>query len=197
MPLTTALSDFQKNTQVCLHSYWQIRAANAAMMHFTQSGPWTTLPLEFGNLPHTAQVPPPQKVPVSAALREIESYIKNGRAVTDFFFAVISYFESFLSAALAAKTLSTDGTLGQLMARAKQGYSLPTSPETEMADEVRERRNMLVHHQGVAQQRYVSVASVTSLPDHIRSATLGQALSIDDSYFAYVCDGLITYARLF
>ncbi|WP_124485244.1 MULTISPECIES: hypothetical protein [unclassified Burkholderia] len=167
------------------------------MMQFTQSGPWTTLPLEFGNLPRTTQVRPPQQVPVSAALREIESYVKNGRAITDFFFAVISHFESFLSAALAAKAQSTDGTLGQLMARAKQGYAIPTSPETEMADEVRERRNMLVHHRGVAQQRYVSVASVTSLPSHIRSTALGQVLAIDDSYFAYVCDGLITYARLF
>ena len=193
----TAINSLERNVESCLHSYWKIRAANAAMLHFSQSGPWTTLSLEFGNLPHTTQVAPPQQVPVNVALSEIEGYVKGGRAITDFFFAVISHFESFLSTALSAKGKSTEGTLGQLMARAKQEYSLPTSPETEMADEVRERRNMLVHHHGVANQRYVTAASAASLPAHIRGIALGHRLSIDDNYFAYVCDGLIVYARLF
>lgn len=196
MPVTTHRNDLIAAIQASLHSYWQIRAANALTIRFGQ-GPWVAMQLQFGNIPITTHVQPPPQVSVNVALQEIDSYVKGGRATTDYFFTLISHFELFLSQAIVLKGGSPDGTLGKLMVRAGQLYGLPVCAETELADEVRERRNVLIHHFGAANQRYLNAASCAALPAHIQSTLVGQILNIDDDYLAYVSDVLISYSLLF
>lgn len=195
MPVRIALRDLVESLRLCLHSYWQIRAANAAMLHFSSSGFWTGFSLDFDGVPLTTEFSSPQRVLVGDALREIQDYVRGGRAATDFFLTIISHFEAFLSAVLGARGLSTEGTLGALIARANVAYAIVQSSHTELVAEVRERRNAIIHSHGRAVQRYIAAATAPSLPSHIRSVTYGQVLTIDDSYLAYVCDGLIAYAR--
>jgi hypothetical protein len=196
MPITTARNDLVSAIQFSLHSYWKIRAANALTIRFAQ-GAWLAIELHFDNIPASAYLQAPPKVPANLVLGEIDSYITGGRAARDYFFAVIAHFELFLSKAIVLRGGSADGTLGQLMNKAQQLYGFAVSSTTELADEIRERRNVLIHHGGVANQRYLNSASSAALPANIRLTVMGQILLIDDNYLAWVCDSLISYSLLF
>jgi hypothetical protein len=197
MPIVTIHSDLVRNVQSSLHAYWRIRAANAAMLQFSQFELWRSLPLEFGNLTTTKEIQPPNRAPITDSLLEIENYIRNGRSAADFFLVIISHIESFFSSILIAKNQPPEGTLGNLQHRAEKAYSILPSSHTEIMSEIRERRNCIIHSHGIAGSKYILIASVASLPPPIRSVTDGQALTIDEFYLTYACDGLIAYARQF
>ncbi|OZY26557.1 hypothetical protein CJF40_19035 [Pseudomonas lundensis] len=198
MPITTALSDLVDGVRASLHSYWKIRAANAAMIIFSESELWASLSLEFENVPVTAEISAPPSAGFAQLRTEIESYITNGRASTDFFLAIISQFESFLSAALVLRGKSADGTLGQLISRAEAAYGISSScSESQVVAEIRERRNALIHNHGEADQRYLNAASAASVFASFGHIVIGQKLEIDDVYLANAADGLIAYARKF
>ncbi len=197
MPLTAAKTQLELRITGCTQAYWQIRAASAALLHFSETSTWRNFALSFENLPHLGCVPPPAPQPIHEALVEIKKYVGNGRAVTEHFMSAISHLEAFVAAALIHKSLSTDGTLGQLLTKAEHAYSLVPTPEIEALREIRERRNMLIHHNGFAQQRYIAVCTPASLPSNLRSPVLNQTLHIDDEYFAYACDRIVEYSRQF
>lgn len=197
MPLAAVKTKFEQSIVQCTHAYWKIRAANAALLHFSASSAWSGLELKFDNLPSLGCVTVPPSQTMQDALVEIQQYVRDGRAVAEHFMTAISHLESFLAAVLMHKSLSTDGTLGVLLKRAEQAFSLPISPEIEALIEIRERRNMLIHHHGFAQQRYLGCCTATSLPSSIRSTALGQQLAIDNEYYAYACDKLLLYSHLF
>jgi hypothetical protein len=134
---------------------------------------------------------------VQGALTEIQQYVRNGRAVTEHFMTAISHFESFLADLLRYKSLSPEGTLGNLLIRSQQAFSLPTTPEVEAVVEIRERRNMLIHHHGVANQKYLQACASSSLPSHLNLISIGQVLVVDNEYYVYACDRLLAYSLLY
>jgi hypothetical protein len=198
MPIKTALNDLIEGIKTSLHSYWKIRAANAAMIVFSESELWTSLPLEFENIPASNEIPAPPAISFFQLRAEIESYIANGRASTDFFLAIISQFETFVSVALVLRGKSGEGTLGNLTTRAETEYGIAASSrEVEVVAEIRERRNAIIHNHGAANQRYLNAASAPSVVSYYGHVVVGQKLEIDDVYLARAADGLIAYARQF
>lgn len=198
MPIRIALSDLIEGIKTSLHSYWKIRAANAAMIVFSESELWTSLSLEFENIPTGIEVSPPSATSFSQLRAEIEAYIVDGRASTDFFLAIISQFETFVSAALVLRGVPEGGTLGQLTTKAEAEYGIATSSkEAQVVAEIRERRNAIIHNHGRASQRYLNVASAASVISSYGHIVIGQQLKIDDAYLASAADGLIAYARKF
>jgi len=198
MPIRTALNDLVEGIKASLHSYWRIRAANAAMIVFSESELWTNLSLEFENVPASSELPAPLPASFIELREEIENYIVNGRASTDFFLALIAQFEAFLSAVLVLRGKSDEGTLGALTTRAEAEYGIAASSmEVEVVSEIRERRNAIIHNHGFANQRYLSAASTASVFSYCGHIAIGQKLEIDDVYLSRVADGLIAYARRF
>ncbi|XBT41645.1 hypothetical protein ABNP32_13435 [Pseudomonas viridiflava] len=197
MPIRTAFNDLLEGLKVSLHSYWMIRAANSAMIAFSQNELWTKLMVDFQNVPSVSGISPPPSAQFGQLRLEIEKYVTQGRASTDFFLTMISQFETFLSAALQLKGASTEGTLGNLISRAASNYSISDSLESQVIAEIRERRNAIIHHHGKAGPRYLQAASANFVAPTFGHAVQGQQLVIDDGYLAHVVDGLIDYARKF
>ncbi len=196
MPIKAALNDLCEGVTTSLHSFWQIRAANAAMVIFSENALWTSLLVEFNNLPASVEVPPPSAASFSTLRSSIQSYISGGRASTDFFLAIISQFESFLSTALTLKGASPSGTLGNLTQRVESLYGIASSGrEAQVVAEIRERRNAIIHSHGLAGQRYLDVAIKPFVAHEFGSVMIGQKLEINDAYLARAADGLIAYAR--
>lgn len=197
MPLTIAKDQLEKDIAGCIRAYWQIRAANAALLHFSNGKNWNNFELKFENLHALPQTLIPENQKMQDALAEIQEYIRDGRAVGEHFMNVISFLESFLVKILVSEGKSTEGTLGQLTTRVEDLFSLNSTDETIAMKEIREWRNTLVHHHGIAQAKYITACAHSSLPANIRATLINQPVPITDDYFGYVCVKIIDYSRQF
>lgn len=197
MPLTIAKTQLEKDVAGCIRAYWQIRAANAALLHFSNGQNWKNFELKFENIHTLPQILIPGNQKMHDALAEIQEYIRDGRAVSEHFMNVISFLESFLVKILISKGKSTEGTLGQLTTRVEDLFGLNLAQETIAMKEIRERRNTLVHNHGVAQTKYITACIHPSLPANLRATLINQHVPITDDYFSYVCTKIIDYSRQF
>ncbi|WP_410952462.1 hypothetical protein [Pseudomonas sp. S1(2024)] len=198
MPVKTALNLLEKALAETLHSYWRVKAANAAMSVFSGTEYWTRLEVEFANVPSSSEVPAPQQVSFEVLRAEIGDYFNNGRASQDYFLAVIAHFERFISTVLQANQKDSSGTLGQLTTRAEQYRGLTIlDKDVAFVAEIRERRNSLIHNHGTVSPRYLQAANNPTVASIFGGKSIGDILNISDEYLANAVDSLIRYARLF
>lgn len=181
-----------------LRSVWRIRAALAFLRGTRDARLQKDVPLRFMNVPKASGVDLfPSSETVKEALDASERY-EATRMASDTFLVLLVPIERFLSARLAAAGLKAEGTLGYLQ-KAAEGQCGLAAPDIVLMDEVRERRNCLVHHHSVATQRYVDAANVAAPHSggEVKATTIGTRVAITWAYLGYAAEVLIRYAKAF
>jgi hypothetical protein len=186
-------AQFQTAALDVLKNYWRIKAANALY----RSTPHVAAGLlEYANVP---------AVGVVANLLTRESAVDAMTALQDFvlrrlprdlLFALIAEFESRVSARLVSFGESGEGMLGELQRDIQAKVAISADLIADF-NEVRVRRNELIHHGDIAGPKYVA-ASAAVLPrahPHVKAAILGDNVSPTDSYLAYAADVLVRYSN--
>ncbi len=193
------LTQLENNLLKTLRTYWRIRAGSTALQSNVDAHPLMGQVLHFESIPKCNSANPliaPEQI--GAMFQEVGDYISSGKLSVTFFLQLISHVEGFLCAQLSLKSLSIDGTLGQLQNRCESAYLIGSANKLRM-NEIRERRNSIIHHAGAVTQKYVAAAnhvfgdSGGAIPD---PGTI-VSLEISACYLSYCVDTLIDYARDF
>lgn len=186
-------AQFQAAGQEILQNYWRINAANAVYGSLEIPA---TARLDYTNTPAVglAQIPAATES-VADAISALNSFIAQ-RLPRDLFLALIAEFESRVIFRLASLGLSTAGTLGQLQRRIEANLH-PATVLVEDLDEVRERRNAMIHHADIAGADYVA-ASALVLPraaPFVTATAIGDRITPTASYLTYAIDVLVRYSN--
>ena len=128
-----------------------------------------------------------------AALDSVEKNL-NERLPQDLFIALLAKFESFLAQALVLQGSTVSGPLGVLQTAVQNHYSVPSSV-IDRLDEVRERRNILIHHDGRINAKYSAAAQKVIFQPWVEDPTSLSIIAISPEYLTYVVDTIVTYAR--
>ncbi len=186
-------AQFQAATLEIVKSYWRIKAANALY----RSSPLTaTDRLEYANVPAVGLVTQDfTSETVAEAMSALQSYVAR-RLPRDLFLALIAEFESRVIVKLRSLGELEDGTLGALQNRLQARIRLPQTLLDDL-NEIRERRNAMIHHGDIATRKYV-IASAAVLPRacHFVTATgVGDNVGPTESYLTYSADVLVRYSN--
>ena len=180
-----------------IKNYWRIKSSFAI---YKKHLPRTILTQEinYENIPSLAFI---GKINVHETIQEtlnqIDNY-SNDRLARDFFLAIISHIEEFFSNYLKQMGKQSDGTLGALQNRVQKICTIPTLL-IEKFDEIRERRNSLIHHGGFVTNRYSETANKIFATSNgfIEDPTTITHLKIDSKMLTYTGDVLIEYSQHF
>lgn len=185
-------SDLVAGAREVVENYWRIRAALRLLVPGNAHG---ANKLEFAGIPHVGRMTGLlQNETIAEAHASLGAYAAN-RLARDMFVALIAVFERRLIARLLAAGASTSGTLGALQSRVQNLVSLQADL-TEDLDEVRERRNSHVHHDGQADHKYVAAALKVNAryPHYVPAVAAGTLVIPDGSYLTYAADVLVRYS---
>ena len=186
-------SQFQAAALEVLKNYWRIKAANAV---YRSSPDVATGRLEYSNVP-VVGVTANQfaSESVADAMSALHGFIVR-RLPRDLFLALIAEFESRIVSRLISLGELGDGTLGELQARIQGRIALPKALVDDL-NEVRIRRNMMIHHGDIADSKYVaaSVAVSSRASPFVQVATAGDNVSPTEGYLAYSADVLVRYSN--
>jgi hypothetical protein len=185
-------ADFVRACREVVANYWRIRAsiALAGEAHFLHVGS-----LHYRGVPSLGAVAGLlQSETVDDAMHALHEYA-SARLAADMLMAVISHFETRLSARLVAAGGKGTGTLGALQYEVQKVASVPPS-SVEDLNEVRERRNAIVHHAGRAHSSYVDAAkAVATRTNGILSVpNVGEPVAPTGEYLTYAAHVLTDYA---
>lgn len=182
----------------CLVCYWRIRAALSVARSNTDID--RSILLKYRNYPEISSTSHYlSSEPLSVALSQLELYERDRLAV-DCFLMIIARFEMFLSQTLRRCGNMTEGTLGHLQEAAQREYSIARNcAEVLLADEIRERRNCVIHSHEKATARYITKAIAASrlCPTVVAIPTVGQLVRPDEAYLTHSVDVLMRYYALF
>jgi len=115
---------------------------------------------------------------------------------TTFFLASIAHYEGFLQSNVTIA--KNRPMLGDLQTAAEGNTGRPIGATTKkLAKEIRVRRNLLIHHGGVANQDYATAASdAHPISDGaVASVVLGTIVEVTPAYFTYATKVLVDYCR--
>ncbi|NUB06097.1 hypothetical protein FW320_07905 [Azospirillum sp. Vi22] len=178
-----------------LRMYWRVRGGIAACRTLIEENPQFNIHLNYKLVPSFGSVRNIiSQETVSNAFSSVMSYVNAGRLNVDIFYAIISHLEGFLTFKLKEAGLSEEGTFGQLQRRAENAFPIKPSLIARV-DEIRERRNCLIHHGGVVSAKYLQAASVAAAISSDFPINLHQAaLSVSDEYLSYCAESFISYS---
>lgn len=191
------LTTFEESILDVLRSYWRIRSSMLYLKHDDSSG-WGDLPIEYHGI---FQCGVATNFLVSEtlahAINELDEYACN-RLTNDLFLSMISYLERFLSDKLSGIGRAPTGTFGNLQMRAERAYRI-NGDEIDFINEIRERRNSLIHHssQVTAQYRAVCNKAVQLYPSFVRDPNTVTTLDSTPEYLSFVAHSIIQYSRKF
>lgn len=176
-----------------LRNYWRQRIA--LKLFKLSSIKHNDVPyIEYVNIPQLGDVANfLVREETQVALVSVETNLEN-RVPRDLFIALLANFESFLSEALVLCGVTPSGTLGRLQNMVQQNYTVPGN-SIEKVDEIRERRNALIHHNGIIDSKYVNAANKVIFPPWVLDPTLLTAVEVTPEYLTYVAATLIEYAK--
>lgn len=183
---------FKGAAQDLIQNYWRIRAAAAlyrgATLEHTGSLHYDNVPM-FGAVTGILN-----EESVEDALSSLRMYIDQWLP-RDLFLALIARFEARLIASLTAAGCSTTGTLGVLQQKVQKKFSITHEIKEEL-DEVRERRNTLVHNDGHADNKYISAATKVNSREqtYVALPRIGDSVVPSPQYLAYAVDVLVRYS---
>ena len=185
-------AQFRATALDLLKNYWRIKAANAL---YRSARRVTADRLDYSNVPAVGfsanQFVNESIVDASMALN---TFVLQ-RLPRDLLLALIAEFESRLVARLRSLGQPEDGTLGALQTRIQARTAIPPLLIDDL-NELRERRNVMIHHGDIAGAKYVT-ASASVLPraaQFIRVASIGDNVSPTEGYLAYAADVLVRYS---
>jgi len=186
-------TQFEIATQEIVKNYWRIKAANALY----RSSPFVaTDRLVYANVPTVGVMG--QNFPSETkaeAISALQLYIAQ-RLPRDLFFAVIAEFEGRIVMRLNSLGEPENGTLGALQNRIQGRVSLSQVLIDDL-NEIRERRNAMIHHCDIATAKYAD-ASAAVLPrarQFITAAVEGDNVSPTEIYLTYSADVLVRYSN--
>lgn len=188
-------ADLKREIFEVLSGFWQIRAAMAYLRTSIAVTVTDATPLQFDNVPQYglaagffgAET-------LGTSLRNLDTY-ENGRMVNDIFLALLARLEIFLSDKLASAGLIHTGTLGKLQNNAQAHYGI-TGIEVDCMDEVRERRNTIIHNHGAITPNYAAAANkvVGVSGGHVVAPGTITKVEATATYLSYAADVLIRYS---
>ena len=186
-------AQFQTAALEIFQNYWRINAANSLYRLLPIAA---TTRLDYTNIPAVgvATIPAASEL-VADAIAATNDFIAR-RLRRDLLLALIAEFESRLATKLVSLSLSSDGTFGQLQTRLQGKLSLPVALIQDL-DEVRERRNSMIHHGDLARGRYVSASAAIQprAKAYVAAAAVGDNVAPTDAYLAYSIDVLVRYSN--
>lgn len=185
-------ADFEASAREVVENYWRIRAALKLMQPIIKND---TQPLRFEGIPQVGCMSGLLRTEtISEAHTSLGAYAAH-RLSRDMFLALIAAFERRLINWLTTAGQGSSGTLGFLQNTVQKTTSLP-SDLIEDLDEVRERRNALMHHDGLADDKYVaaSIKVHSRTPSHIPIVVIGTPIVPDGRYLTYAADVLARYS---
>lgn len=189
------LIDAMHNT---LKMYWRMRVA-VAIVREIDGDEFKGLPINLINLPNlNSSTTVVGYESSTASFDELFRHISDGHLSKDIFLRTIDHLETFYSAKLTAKSLSPDGTLGVLQKRCQLAYNVSDTLISEI-DEIRERRNSIIHHHGLPTAKHNAAAELVF---HRSAGVIGDPstislLTISDEYLAHCVDKISIYSALF
>jgi hypothetical protein len=185
--------NFQTAVLDTLKNYWRIKAANAL---------YRASPLAEGGQLVYANVPAVglaaqnfESESAAHALEALQGYIVQ-RLPRDLFLALIAQFEARLVAHLRGLSQPGEGPLGALQAKVQARISLPQGL-IEDANEIRERRNSIIHNAGAADSKYVVAAALVAprASPFVVAVAKGSDVSPSEGYITYAGDVLVRYSN--
>lgn len=180
-----------------LKMYWRMRAG-VALVRQSDNDEYLGIKINFliPSLPSNPFVMLPE--PSEVLFEEIFKYIDLGHLSHDVFFRIIAHLETFYSSKLSARGLSSHGTLGALQKNCENAYGIPVAAAGYI-DEIRERRNSLIHNHGVPNQKYLTAAMAVyaqsgGIIGDPRGVTI---LKLSDAYILHCVSSIAVYSSLF
>jgi hypothetical protein len=184
---------FQAEALEILKNYWRIKAAIAL---YGASTVGTNINLEYANIPAVGITSNHFGVEsVKDAISALHDFIDR-RLPRDLFLALIAEFEGRLSDRLVSLGEREGGTLGNLQSKIQDSISLHPDLINDL-NEVRERRNAMIHHADLADAKYVDAAAAV-LPranPHVKAVVVGENLSPTETYLTYAADVMVRYSN--
>jgi hypothetical protein len=174
-------------------NYWRIKAAIAL---YGASTVGTNVNLEYANIPSVGIASNSFGVEsVKDAISALHDFIDR-RLPRDLFLALIAEFEGRLSDRLVSLGEQEGGTLGNLQSRIQDSISLHPDLIDDL-NEIRERRNAMIHHADLADAKYVTAATAVMprATPYVSAAVVGENLSPTETYLAYAADVMVTYSN--
>jgi len=186
-------TQFQTAALELLKNYWRLKAANAI---YRSSQDVVENRLEYSNVPAVGLAANQfNSESVEDAMSALQDFVVH-RLPRDLFFALIAEFESRIVARLFSLGETVNGTLGQLQSRIQNRLVVPQSLIEDL-NEIRERRNAIIHHGGKADLKYVT-ASAAVLPRanlFVNVTVAGDDVNPTEGYLAYSTDVLVRYSN--
>jgi|GEM_PF-4828845 len=188
-------TDLEQNVLDSLKIYWRIQVALAAME--VRRGEWKHMQLRFENVPQqglaTGYL---QNETVDQSIGEIKKY-SSTRFLNDIYLLMISHLEQYLSNFLLTNGQPSEGTFGQIQKSAETFKGL-NSTKIFLVDEIRERRNAIIHHHGKVTDKYI-VAATAAIPyaTVLSDPHIMTDVNTDAKYLTHVADTILSYGKLF
>ena len=185
-------SDFEASAREVIENYWRIRAALKLMRPTIENG---AQQLQFEGIPQVGCMSGLlQAETIAEAHISLGAYVTH-RLSRDMFLALIAAFEQRLISWLSMAGQGASGTLGGLQHAIQKVTSLPSDLIKDL-DEVRERRNAQMHHNGLADDKYVAAALKVNAraPNHVPIVAVGTSVVPDGHYLTYAADVLARYS---
>lgn len=185
-------ADFEAGAREVVENYWRIRAALRLLVPGRVAA---TSKLQFDGIPQLGtMIGLLQNETVAETHASLGAYATT-RLSRDMFVALIALFERRLTARLLAAGASASGTLGTLQYAVQRLVSVPTDLIEDL-DEVRERRNAQMHHDGHAHEKYIDAALKVygRSPEHVALVPVGTFVIPDGNYLTYAADVLVRYS---
>lgn len=181
-----------------LRTYWRIRAGLAFHLQLATTHNWANPAVSYDSIPafgHASNFM--SNEPLQDTISEIAVYASGDRLATDTMLSMIASLEEFLSAFLRSNGASASGTFGSLQHAAQRIRSI-TPNLIHRVDELRERRNSIIHQSGAPTNKHSTAAQLV-LNQGIGAPILVGATHLypESTYLSYSCDTIICYAAAF
>lgn len=184
--------DFRAEVLDTLRYYWRVRAAVALFKRsnipFAGKMQYSAIPqneLAHGFLSEET---------VENALTALTKYSRE-RLARDIFIILIARFEARLIAKLEGAGEPGDGTLGNIQTKIQRIITVPIEQVCDL-DEIRERRNVLIHLNGQCDAKYRKTAQKVNprAGANVIIPEVGELVLPSDAYLTYAAAALIRYS---
>lgn len=178
-----------------LRSLWRIKFALLAQRTASQS---QSMLVNYENLPKNGPSNLfPRSESVLDAMKNLDAF-SHAPLATNLLLANMAQYEAFLKHHVVVTKKGGPPGLGTLQKIAESSSERPISDDTKISiNEIRERRNIVVHRAGIADERYIqSAAAAQPLSNgSVGVVAPGSRVEITPAYFHYATNVLIVYCR--
>lgn len=184
--------DFVAGAKEVVENYWRIRASLKLLAPTPTNG---RSRLQFEGIPAVGSMSGLlQNETIDEARASLDRYASS-RLARDLFIALIAVLERRFSARLIAANKTDTGTLGALQHAIERIATVPIDVREDF-NEVRERRNALMHSDGRADDKYVDAANRVRIRStgFVAAAARGDLVIPDGAYLTYAADVLTRYS---